>query len=907
MSAALENGKYGQIEFPLATESAEPESTTPRFESLGELRFAESPCSEDAFEPSPALGDYDSDGLIDIFVSNPCGANRLFRNEGGGRLTDVTRQVGLEGSRRGVQALFVNYDNSNAPSLVVLGRENGRLYKNENGRFSDVTGKTELDRVNATPVASLDSFDFDNDGQLDLFMTGTNESKNLRLLRNNGDGTFQDVSKEAGLEAHAGKPSRGSAFADFNEDGFLDLLVVTDEARALVFTNAGDGAFRLSTIRLGDGPTGQRAARVKVGDFNHDGWFDAFVLDEKGYSFLINKNGQLAPSSSHRALPLHPERWAISMDADANGRSDILLRKANGDFLLVTHAPTDELAEAPIEIPETASGFSAWADLEGQGSTDILAVGNDGVMRLFRRVSPTSTPWLAVRLEGLHSSRQAMGVVLEIKAGLSYQKHLVQGLPLTVYTDDRKKIDVVRVTWSNGVIQNEVDVEANKSLVMVEAERQTSSCPFLYIWNGRGFKFLTDVLGRAPLGEPLPIGGFVEPNPEDFVRIPPDSMALRDGRYVFQITEELKEIAYIDAVELVAVEHRTGSEVYTNERFANPPFEPLRFFNVTEKWPPIRAVDHRGENIRPQLLENDERYVGGYSLKRIAGLGEEHAMILDPGEVSVSKPLHLFLSGWVYWATSNSMKALSTNRGTTIEAPSIQVRNDKGDWVTVVEDLGLPSGLHRTLIVDLTDKFLSDDRRVRVRTNLRIHWDRAFFAHAEDSDTPVVKTHELRSANLHYRGFSVPYRKGGAEAPELFDYSRRLSEAPWNAPAGPYTCFGDVSSLVESTDDRLVVMAPGDELTVSFDGESLPPLRAGWRRDFFLHLTGWAKDNNTNTAHFRTTEPLPFRGMGDYARPRNRQPDWDYLKQYQTRRVPLLVAPLPPPSIPDKTESRSRY
>ena len=200
------------------------------------------------------------------------------------------------------------------------------------------------------------------------------------------------------------------------------------------------------------------------------------------------------------------------------------------------------------------------------------------------------------------------------------------------------------------------------------------------------------------------------------------------------------------------------------------------------------------------------------------------------------------------------------------------------------------------IIIRLAFGLLQWQSRVYILTNLRVYWDQAFFALA-DAAAPEVKALKPRLADLHYRGFSTPFRNGGSESPHLFDYTRLLPVAPWNAPEGLYTRFGEVRGLVEDADNRLVVMAPGDELTVAFDAQELPPIPSGWTRDFFLHFSGWAKDNDPNTTYFRTVEPLPYWGMESYfqATGWRSQVPAAYLESYQTRRVPLLIAPLAPP------------
>src|SRR3990172_5164675 len=175
----------------------------------------------------------------------------------------------------------------------------------------------------------------------------------------------------------------------------------------------------------------------------------------------------------------------------------------------------------PVSLPDAPGGFSVGADLDGRGELRLLVAGRDGQLRLYRANPPAPSRWVRVALEGRKTNRQASGAVIELKSGSFYQKALFRGLPVTLYTGGVEKLDVVRVTWSNGVVQNEVGVETNRSITMTESERQTSSCPFLYIWDGEGFRFLTDVVGRAPLGEILPDGSRVLPNPDDYIRIPP--------------------------------------------------------------------------------------------------------------------------------------------------------------------------------------------------------------------------------------------------------------------------------------------------------------------------------------------------------------------------------------------------
>jgi hypothetical protein len=196
--------------------------------------------------------------------------------------------------------------------------------------------------------------------------------------------------------------------------------------------------------------------------------------------------------------------------------------------------------------------------------------------------------------------------------------------------------------------------------------------------------------------------------------------------------------------------------------------------------------------------------------------------------------------------------------------PELQVRDETGEWRTVVPDMGIPAGKPKTIVVDLAGKFLSRSREVRIVTNLCVYWDEVFLAPGGDPGEVRLTALAPAAAELRFRGFSVPTVHPQRKQPESFDYHRLLAGAPWNQTPGLYTRFGDVRELLAEVDDRMVVMGSGDELAIELDAGALPPLPADWRRSFLLRVDGWAKDGDPNTAHSQTVEPLPFHGMSQY-------------------------------------------
>jgi hypothetical protein len=185
-------------------------------------------------------------------------------------------------------------------------------------------------------------------------------------------------------------------------------------------------------------------------------------------------------------------------------------------------------------------------------------------------------------------------------------------------------------------------------------------------------------------------------------------------------------------------------------------------------------------------------------------------------------------------------------------------------------NLGFPSGKSKTMVIGLSGIFPTRDHHVRIRTNLQIYWDQAFVARdiadgPEDDGTGVrIRPLSMTSANLHFRGYSRTYRKGGRYGPWWFDYDRVSVSSPWRPITGAFTRFGDVRPLLGMSDDMYVIMAPGDEATLEFDAASADSLPRGWKRDFLLYTDGWIKDSDLNTAFGTTVEPLPFHAIKSY-------------------------------------------
>ncbi len=290
------------------------------------------------------------------------------------------------------------------------------------------------------------------------------------------------------------------------------------------------------------------------------------------------------------------------------------------------------------------------------------------------------------------------------------------------------------------------------------------------------------------------------------------------------------------------------------------------------------------------LRESDDVYVSNLTPTKYQGVVDPHDLVLDLGDTAGRPDTYLFLRGWIYPTDASINVALGQQASIKLASPSLEVRDARGRWRTAYADIGFPSGKDKTIVVDLAGKFPTADHHVRIRTNMQIYWDQAFVARDIAGSTAKITTLAPLSADLHFRGFSRMYRKGGRYGPYWFAYDDVAKESPWRPIEGAFTRFGDVLPLLRKPDDMYVVMGPGDEATIQFDASSAKSLPPGWKRDFLLYTDGWIKDSDLNTAFGTTVGPLPFHGVKSYPYASDESYPADaqrqrYLREYDTRVV----------------------
>ena len=887
----LEQGRYAEA---IASTGAEPELVDKRTPEVVFTDATATVLPRDWTTGATAqntgallLFDYDLDGDLDL-LEVAGNKQRLARNDNG-KFTDVTDKSGaLAGPAigAGIAVVAGDYDNDTRPDVFVLRQGGSTLYHNNgNGSFSDVTVAAKIPalRFSATTAAFVD---VDHDGDLDIVIAGDG----YMLLRNNGDGTFSDQTAAAKL---SGKVSaREIVPTDFDNRRDIDLLVASTEKISL-WRNMRDGTFRDVADEAGLNSAEMKgAATVAAGDVNKDGFTDFYFASPGSGGYFALSNGKEHFQLTKAAGDNDASQF---IDYDNDGLLDLVSVVQGGLRILRNTGDgwTDVSSKATPGITASRSRVLVSGDIDNDGDTDIIFGVPGGGLKVARNDGGNANRSLRVSLTGKVSNRSGVGAKIEIRAGSLAQKlETYSASPAPAPADilfglgKRTAVDAVRVLWPAGIVQAETEIANRKSVTLTELDRKPSSCPYLYVWNGERFEFVTDFMGGGEMGHLDAPGTYNYPDPDEYVRIRGDLLRERNGRYELRVTNELEEALFVDRLQLIAVAHPQDVEVYPNEGLTEPP-HPFKLFTTHNARPPLAATDEHGHDVLSRIARLDRVYPDDFQLQPIRGFADDHELTLklDP---NLSGRALLLLTGWTDYAWSSDNLAASQS-GKSLRLPALQVKDKLGRWRTVVENVGIPVGRPQTVVVDLTGKFLSASRDVRIVTNMRIYWDQILVDNS-GGNFPVRLTRlDPVVADLRWRGFSLEHSPDGRQ-PLSYDYTRVSFTSPWKVMTGRYTREGDVRVLLLAVDDMFVISRPGDELALSFAADKLPPLPKGWTRTFLLYADGFSKEMDINSASPDQVGPLPFHGMSKYpyswpehyplTEKRRR-----YLEEYNTRIV----------------------
>ena len=936
-----EQGKYSRAEeSPVALGKVPPQIPV-KFvdvtQSAGIVSSA--PSSTTILGPGACFLDYDGDGLIDVLLTDvgKQGGLALYHNLGNGKFEDVTRKAGLDRAIHAFSCTAGDYDNDGATDLAIGGPVGVSLLHNENnGTFKTIKiGPSPKNADHGLPlnrafaeVRGLAFVDYDHDGDLDLYVTVDTSSPDWSeefstngmtggnvMWRNNGDGTFTDITASRGL---AGLVRVTSAIAtDYNNDRAVDLVVAGDEKSPWIFENPREGTFPIRR------PWGSLMTASTVGiavlDFNHDGWMDfAFThWGAPGITLWRNNQGQ-----SFDQVQLPKVDWVrafgvAAIDYDNDGWVDLVAvgetKDGKGEVRLFRNLGPDgskdvtaDVGLDKIQLKEPRAIITG--DYDNDGAVDLLITQNHGPAILLRNEGGNKNNSLRLALKGLNDNKSAIGTKVEVFSDGIRQKfevygssgYLGQNSPyLTIGLGQAKQADVVRMLWPTGVLQDEIEVAANKVQNITELDRRGSSCPTLFAWDGHEYQLVGDMLGAGVVGHWIAAdNGHVERNiarPTETIKIDRSAFREKDGKLSFRFMEPLEESVYLDQVKLLAVDHPADVDVYPNEYFAsNPPYPPFKVVisNSKDARLPAGAWDEHGHDVLPELLAH--RYFGDFKILSFQGFAEPHSLELDVGEPYRGGPLWLLMHGEIEYYSATSMYAADQAHlrpfAPYVEALVAGPSGEKAKWVRVIDDIGFPAGGPRTMTADLSGKLPRGTRRIRITTNLQIYWDNILISRTNQDNAGNQSVRltlvPLARAELNFHGFPLKI-EDRPPGNVKYIYEKTSATGPYTRPAGAYTRYGDVRPLLDSIDDKFVVFGSGDEVALDFDPSRLPAVPHGWVRDYFFTANGYEKDMDFYAYHGDTVDPLPFRNMRTYPYPEQSFPadaeHMNYLLEYNTR------------------------
>jgi len=818
-------------------------------------------------EPSPpalAVGDLDGDLILDVVLCAQPGDSgpraQVWKGRGGEHM-EFQKSSDLDAD--GAAAALGDLDGDGDLDLVLADVGAIRLYENDGQGGLGPSPMKIPPAARGFPVQVL-VLDADADWDLDILVARQVKGEegietSLELFNNNRDGSFQNIAGDINISPLP-LTATNVLYADLDGDIDLDILVLArPREKSLVLIN--DRAWRY-----------RRAPAGKLGGVGE-------LLSRSGLPPLVRETLSREPAAGMGAL-------SIALIADSSGRPLELRARAG----------------SPVKVGSAGPAPASWIGL------DLLGKKNPKVGVEWSNLSGIGST-VEVRFGGEALLRQVTSNAIGAASG-PHRLHLD--------LNGARRVDYLRILWPDGVLQSEPGLSADRLHRIEEKQRKPTSCPIVFAWNGTRFQFVADFLGVGGLGYLERPGIYSKPDPTEVLELPeirPVENAGGSREFRISILETLEECAYLDAVELVAVDCPGGITVHPQELFpVRAPAPEATLLSYRRALLPDRVTDLEGRDVTPALrrldgvfgdtCRRDPRFPGAAGLHGII-LEWERGISASAGgpESGPARPV-LFLHGYVEYSYSTSNFA-AAQANVVLHAPTISAERD-GQWVPLREEWGFPAGTPRWMAVDLGGLLRDGDRRLRIETDMEIYWDQAFLAAARPLDLGEIgggrvgsrAFGEIRvttlipdSAELRFRGFPRDDSRPGSHlrAYDYHDVSPREDMKPF---PGNYTRYGAVQDLLSRADDRLAILGEGDEVMLGFRAARLPPLPAGHNRTFFLAAVGYCKDMDLYTAASGRIEPLPFRGMSRYPPPEGETPPGGERAAGRAARNTRVVEPL---------------
>lgn len=787
--------------------------------------------------------DFTSDGVADLLVSDLESTKLISLAESRPSLLDSNLNIG-----RHMSSAWGDMNNDGTTELITCDIQGIRIHRFAENEF------TTIKEIKSPQCDLLRVIDADHDGDLDVLVGGT---FGLTILHNDSNGNYVRFEGE-GSELLA-MPIRQVLIEDIDRDRDADLILVGHGSKNVSLRNEltwryeidqGLSAFEheeIVAIVAVDGDTDGRLELVAalesdelvLWDYQSEGW------QSRTLNTTIN---------TIRSLDVQ--------DFDGDGLMDLLIVHSDG-FKVLSFPNGQELASHTVS--NVRVGFAVYTSPnEGPG---VAIATTDEILHFAS--GPGRYPFLAVSPSGktsadqMRSNASGIGTYVKLRADTrwSLASNYPQNsgpsqslMPMMFGSGGALKADYIELLWSDGVTQSEIALDFGKRHDVEEIQRQLASCPVVFVWNGKKYEFLSDVLGVAALGYFAEPGVNSPVRPYERILLPDGMLKPRDGNYEVKIGEPMEEVLYLDSASLVYYDLPKGWHFVLDERLnvqsAMPTAEPVFY---REEFFPSRVLSNVDPNAANALADIDRIAVdpGPVESRFLGLLASDHELILEFDNPLPETNAVLVADGWVefpYSQTSFSVYQASSS----FRAPTLEARDASGKWHILAAEFGFPAGMPRQMALPLPPLPAGTDA-LRLTSNLELYWDRIQVVQAEPFPLVATESLALKRAVVKAPGFAK--RTTGEQRTPYYDYDDRSPHWDSKIAAGFYSTMGPVTPLVESTDSAVAIIGSGEEVHLEFAVPAAP--RNGYSRYFVLDFRGWAKDMDLYTIQGDQVEPIP--------------------------------------------------
>ena len=753
--------------------------------------------------------------------------------------------------------------------------------------------------------------DINNDGKIDAYITGAKDQ--LYLQNDNG---LEAVDMSAfGLK---GLSSKAVRLIDADHDGDLDVLVLNRKGEFEIWNNNLNNTFTALSEKT-NLPTVDGYTKIYLQDIDADRDVDIILMQEHQFTVLLNDrmwdyeilegsnykesiNNLFIADNNINGMPELNLTFAdgsvssLEFSHETNGFKKIAsIQALSGQIYAQLDVNGDARAEYLTLNPQTIkvydsqgkslesielAAITAIKQFNGLSGPELLALKNKQLYYI--AASENRKPYVLLDFSGkeddansVRSNYSGIGthVVLHNESFYAIADGFQNGSgvdqdyqAITLAAGTKNPIDFIEMEWSDGVYQTELGLQTKHYHRITETQRQLSSCPVIFAWNHGKYEFISDVLGVGGIGFALGRHEYGTPRPWENYLLSADQLQVDKGYFKLQFTEPMEESAYLDAIQIEAVDVPDSWSMTLDERMgiSEPKVTGLAVY-YQSMINPEHVYNQRGDEVTGQALNTDKKAIKILNEDhRFLGLVDEQVITMT-FEKALQGNYQFIFNGWVEYGYSQTMFA-AWQAGQVAHAPTLEYLVD-GEWKVLLKEFGYPAGMPRNASVAIN--IPEHTHKLRLRTNMEIYFDQLGLARLGKPESLTLHQVSLYSAELKQLGF--PQRKNNQQRVPSYDFSQIQPFWDTRYMSGAYTHLGNITELLEHQDNAVAIIGAGEGIEVKFK-DDLPKLKEGYTRHFILKFKGWAKDMDILTKGGESLAPIPADGtISDQARKLNKK------------------------------------